>query len=216
MSWSLADFDYKDVRDYKIGHLTALSAVLQSEICSEGQNENGDFAKLVRLVLQGLQNVSWLREDYGQMLLQALRVAAQGESRSLDRARLVVEPLQNLDFAHTPEGISLWLETGVLIPKLKLPKNVWHHRDPLNKKDISRVGDILSRHKGSKPEQTRSESAKALTGSRQAAPHFAWETVIQSIFKKDSGSNQYTRDPDYPPKKSLFSRFWTNAIESES
>lgn len=189
-----------------------LSAILHSEMFLKSSSQVSGFNGLVDVAFNSFKRLPWLREDCGHLLVEAVRLIAQSDFKARDKTEELVKPLTEWDMARTPEGLALWLEITANFKDVKMPKKIWHHRDPLSKKEISAVANIMCRHKGSMPQPGSSADQQSSTGARQDTLHFAWDIVVENIIKKDlSITKQETLRGG-----TLFAQFWNIAVERES
>ncbi|KAB8346321.1 hypothetical protein FH972_023365 [Carpinus fangiana] len=183
----------QEKRDHALGRLSGYSAILRSGTL---QRSPDVFAttKLVADRIFGIYSqVPWLREECGVVLAEALQ-SDDDSNQSLVRG--IIESMIEAKAARSPEGIVLWLAARANQPDVKLPKDIWHHRDPLNKKELNSVFKIIGQNT---LEATEGKGSDSQLGTRRRSPHFAWSTVLRYIHNQDDAK--------------LYERYWLETFD---
>lgn len=120
---------------------------------------------------------------------------------SLDHAQVYVDKLHASGLNKTPEGLALWITARSVYPGIKFPKHIWHHEDPLHRKETASLARILN-------ETTTHESVVVKKkdiqrGNWTARLHFAWDIVFKSLLKD-------------PQKQVSPSQLWRKAVDGSS
>ena len=176
------------------------------------QNEktaNSSLMYLIDMLVDDMKLLSWVREEIAQLLVQTISVFAKDDRYIPLAEHLLQQVAVKQLLAHTPEGVAVWLQVRTQIPDAKLPKHIWHHRDPLSKKEIPNVAQIMQKHKGFS-QGIDSTKKRSSTGERQDSPHFAWNIILRHLAEQNDENNPFAQ------KGSPFKKFWTSALDSES
>jgi DNA polymerase phi len=207
----------QDERDHYFGRLFGAEAIIKSNILVKQQNLL-QWKRLLDLICGIANKKPWLKQECGWILYGCVKTFVLSETSVPDDFALdVVEKLTAHKMIRTPEGLAIWLEVSQAFPDTKLPKDVWKHRDPLSKKDITLLADVL------KDAKTRSNSDEDEHKSQgravwSAQLHFAWDVVLACLYNLSGYTLSGELDRSHPKKdhKTIdLSYFWTNAVEGE-
>ena len=77
-------------------------------------------------------------------MLHEYLISSNAADLNDSRVRMVIDELVNSKQAKTPEGVGIWLSVQRHFPKVKLPKDIWQHGDPLNSKELPLLSKALS------------------------------------------------------------------------
>ena len=166
--------------------MAAYKAFLQSSILINAKStsdENWDF--FIAQTAKQAQSNPWLREECGSMLCDFITTSAQAESKQEDIVQKIVEKYSSEGLLETAEGVAIWLTTQKAYPDLKLPKDVWHKRDPIHSTERNRLARILCDSRGStEAAQDQKKKKVKASGTWKPQPNFAWRIVLQQAFVK--------------------------------
>jgi len=182
-------------RDYLIGRRFAYQAVLQSGIESNAAVSTQEWQDFVAAVIALMCEKQWLRRECGAMLYEYL--VGVGKGLPDDRLQAIVDALHANSLWKTPEGVAIWLTLTKSATKVKLPKGVWHHNDPLSANERTVLSKVIQEI----PIDDEQQGGKAGSGSRQTAPSFAWPVILSELY----GGSRSAKD---------FTQFWTQVVES--
>lgn len=98
----------------------------------------------------------------------------------------IVDKYSSESLLETAEGVAIWLTTQTAYPDLKLPKDIWHKRDPLHSTERTRLARILCDSRGSTEAAPGQKSKVKASGTWKPQPNFAWRVVLQQAFAKYS------------------------------
>lgn len=179
---------------------------MQSSIVIEPELSLDCWNKLLDHVYRMARDIPWLREECGMVLVEAVR-SLKGQPQYQKCAEEVLERLNAFKLVSTPEGVAVWLTVQASYPE-SLPEGVWHHKDPLAKKERSRLAKILKEdfNKG-ESEDGKDETTK--TGATNPNPSFTWDLVFAEILRRDE------QNVDDSKNKTEFPQFWIDTIDSE-
>jgi DNA polymerase phi len=181
-------------RDKHIGRVVAYKAFLQSSILKNAKSASEDnWNFFISQASKQAQSNPWLREECGSMLCEFITSSAQEQPPQEDIARKIIEKYAADGLLETAEGVALWLTTQKSYPDLKLPKDIWHKRDPLHSSERTRLARILVDSRGStntEPEQQGQKKKIKASGTWKPQPNFAWRVVMQQAFTKFSSTSK--------------------------
>lgn len=182
-------------RDYLLGRRFGYQAVLQSGAGSHKAVSSQEWQDFVAAVMALMSERQWLRRECGAMLYEYL--VGAGKALPVDRLQVLVDALHANSLWKTPEGVAVWITLAKSSTKVKLPKGVWHHNDPLSANERTVIGKVLQEI----PIDDEQQGGKAGSGSRQTAPSFAWTVILAELY----GGQRSAKE---------FSQFWTQVVES--
>ena len=161
---------------------------------------------LDRLCLIAVE-VPWLREECTLIIYDALKELYDNTEAS-PLVKVLVEVLSERKLFETSQGVAIWLTIQKLYPDCKLPKDIWHHRDPLSSKERSHLATVM-REDYSQAEDSKSDKAvKIKSGTFSVKISFAWDVLL--------GNLTYTLDSDDEKAFSKFNKFWKETVEGMS
>jgi DNA polymerase phi len=181
-------------RDHLLGRRFAYQAVLQSGIGSNAAVSSQEWQEFVTAVMTLMCEKQWLRRECGAMLYEYL--VGVGKGLPTDRLQIIVDGLHENSLWKTPEGVAIWLALTKSPTKVKLPKGIWHHNDPLTANERTVLSKVIQ-----EIPIDDDQGGKAGSGSRQTAPSFAWPVVLGELY----GGSRSAKD---------FTQFWTQVVES--
>ena len=207
----------QDERDHYFGRLFGAEAIIKSNILIK-QQDLPQWKRLLDLICGIANKKPWLKQECGWILYGCIKAFASSRDPVPDDFALsVIGNLTAHKLIRTPEGLAIWLEVSQAFPDAKLPKDVWKHRDPLSKKDVTLLADVL------KDAKTRSNSDEDEHKSQgraiwSAQLHFAWDVVLARLYELANHShngevNHKTNKKDH--KVIDLADFWTKAVEGE-
>lgn len=182
-------------RDYLIGRRFAYQAVLQSGVGSNAAISSQEWQDFVAAVMALMCEKQWLRRECGAMLYEYL--VGVGKGLPADRLQTIVDALHSNSLWKTPEGVAIWLTLTKSATKVKLPKGVWQHNDPLFANERTTLSKVVQEI----PIDDEQQGGKAGSGSRQTAPSFAWPVILAELY----GGSRSAKD---------FTQFWTSVVEN--
>lgn len=151
---------------------------------------------------------TWLREECGWVLVGSLQSLSK-ETHGIEYARILLDKLHTSGLAKTPEGVAIWIAASRAFPKVQKPKGVWHHDDPLNRKESSKLALILKEASAAEG-PTKGNEKVAQKGTWTPKVHFAWSTVLSTLL--DIGAATAASRS----KRLTFANMWVDAVDSKS
>jgi DNA polymerase phi len=175
-------------RDKHIGRVSAYKALLESSILSDPRytsDENWEF--FIDQTSKQARTNPWLREECGSMLCDYITASTQSKISQEHIIKKIIEKYSGDGLLETAEGVAIWITAQKAYPDLKLPKDVWHKRDPLHSTERTRLARILCDSKGTNaPLQNPDQKKIKTSGTWKPQPNFAWRVVLQQAFAKMS------------------------------
>ena len=178
---------------------------MQSSILIEPELSLDAWNKLLDNVYRMARDIPWLREECGMVLVEAVR-SLKGQSQYQKCVEEILERLNTFKLVSTPEGVAVWLTVQANYPAT-LPESVWHDKDPLTRKERSRLAKIL-KEDFNKNESEDGEEKTIKTGTTSSNPSFAWDLVFADILRRDEHSKSSSKD------KTEFPQFWIDTVDS--
>ncbi|EDU44733.1 DNA polymerase phi [Pyrenophora tritici-repentis] len=193
----------KEKRDHTIGKLFGFKAIMQSSIVVEPELSLDCWNKLLDQVYRMARDIPWLREECGMVLVEAVR-SLKGQPKYQKCAEEVLERLNAFKLVSTPEGVAVWLTVQASYPD-SLPEGVWHRKDPLAKKERSRLAKIL-KEDFNKGESDDSKDEATKTGTTNPNPPFTWDLVFSEILRRDEQNKDDSKKTEFP-------QFWIDTVD---
>lgn len=164
------------------------------------------WTKLLDHIYVMARDVPWLREECGMILVDAVR-SLQGQARYQECANQVISRLNAFKLVSTPEGVAIWLTVRESFKDV-LPERIWHSKDPLARKERSRLAKLLKENYQSTPDE--GEGAAVKSGTASPNPSFAWNLVLSEVLRRDEQIEN-----DKTSQKSEFQQLWIDIVDSE-
>lgn len=194
----------RERRDHLIGRLFGYKAVLQSKIVIQPNLLLECWTQLLDHVCGMARDIPWLREECGMVLVEALR-SLDAQAQYQICAQEVLSRLSAFKLMSTPEGVAIWLTVQGSYEDA-LPQGIWHEKDPLSKKERSRLAKILKENFKNETEKGVGETTKSASASPN--PSFTWDLVLAEMLRRDEVSRRDAHE------KSEFSQFWIDVVDT--
>ncbi|KAI8938931.1 hypothetical protein NX059_004786 [Plenodomus lindquistii] len=195
----------RERRDHLIGRLFGYKAVMQSNIVIHPELLLECWTQLLDHVCGMARDIPWLREECGMVLVEALK-SLQAQVRYRVCAEELLSRLGEFKLLSTPEGVAAWLTVQTSYEEA-LPQGIWHDKDPLSRKERSRLAKILKENFHIDAERSGTESTKSASASASPNPSFAWDLVLSEMLRRDQASRGDVKE------KSEFSQFWVDIVD---
>lgn len=194
----------KERRDHTIGKLFGFKAIMQSSILIEPQISLESWNKLLDQVYKMARDIPWLREECGMVLVEAVR-SLKGQSQYQKCVEELLERLNSFQLILTPEGVAVWLTVKESYPEA-LSEGVWHTKDPLSKKERSRLAKIL-KEDFNKTESEAGKKETTKTGTTNPNPSFTWDLAFAEMLRRDEAAKEDAQNkPEFP-------QFWIDTVD---
>ncbi|CAO2654315.1 Nn.00g110480.m01.CDS01 [Neocucurbitaria sp. VM-36] len=194
----------RERRDHLIGKLFGYKAIMQSSIVIEPKLSLECWNELLDHIYGMARDIPWLREECGMVLVEAVR-SLKARPQYQKCAEEVIGRLCVFKLVSTPEGVAVWL-TVQEDYRDALPEGIWHVKDPLSRKERSRLAKILKENFQGETENGADRVTK--TAAANPNPSFTWDLVLSEILRRD----EQRRDD---AKEALeFPQFWVDTVDS--
>ena len=153
---------------------------------------------MIDIIFELAKKKSWLREECGWVLCVALKAQPAMEPAYV---QVVFEKLHSNGLTKTPEGVGLWITSQHVCPNVNYPKHVWHHGNPLHRKEKASLARIL---KDTSSNHDLEDTVKQIPqrGKWVSRLHFSWDVVFEALLRDR-------------PTQLDFSDLWTEAVDSK-
>lgn len=151
----------------------------------------------------------WLREECGFILFNSIQNL---KGQNLKYAQLIIDKLLAKGLSRTPQGVAIWVKVQAEFPSIDLPPGVWHHEDPLNRKEKSKLAKILVEVPTAISPQNGTESEITTKGAWTTKLQFAWDVILAELLDVQPQGLQKNAKP---AKRTKFAEFWEDCIDSK-
>ncbi|KAI9673909.1 MAG: DNA-directed DNA polymerase [Caeruleum heppii] len=198
----------QEARDHRLGRLFGLEAIVKSEIVFQPGCCEERWKPVVDLLLDLGTEKTWLREECGWIIYEALRKNGSTDETRI-HAESAVERLCEKQVAMTPEGVAIWLKVHELYPDIRLPKRPWRHRDPLEARNLDELARVLKEASAEEFPSSKSDGKDQQRGMWTPKLHFAWGVILERLYTTDKSLL------DFAPKKGALTltRFWQHVVD---
>jgi DNA polymerase phi len=194
-------------RDHLIGRLFGYKAVLQSSIVIEPEVSMECWTTLLDHIYGMARDIPWLREECGMILIEAVK-SLQGQAQYEECAKEMIARLSTHKLVSTPEGVAIWLTVQVNYDNV-LTEGIWHKKDPLSKRERSRLAKILKENYQGASEKGNNEAIK--TAAANPNPTFAWDLILSEVLSRDDLKRRDSGNSSKPE----FPQFWLDTVDSK-
>lgn len=167
------------------------------------------WSNVLDIVYELAKKKSWLREECGFILFKSIPTL---RGKDVKYAQLILDKLLANGLAKTPQGVAIWIGALAEFPSIELRPGVWHHDDPLNRKEKSRIAKILLEAPATASPQDGIESETTANGVWSTKLQFAWDVILDELLHDEPQGLQ--RDAK-SAKRMTFSGFWDECIDSK-
>ena len=167
------------------------------------------WSSILDIVYDLAKKKPWLREECGFILFNSIPFL---KGKDLKYAQLIIDKLLAKGLAKTPQGVAIWIGAYAEFPSIESPPGVWHHDDPLSRKEKSKLGKILMEAPATTSPQDSIESETTAKGAWSTKLQFAWDVILAELLREEPQGLQ--RDAKFA-KRMKFSEFWEECIDSE-
>jgi len=204
----------QDERDHYFGRLFGAEAIVKSRLLFQAR-DLVQWKRLLDIICGIALKKPWLRQECGWVLYTCV-VSSSTDLLFEDFAIDMVEKLASHQLIRTPEGVAIWLATTKAFPHAKLPKHIWKHGDPLAKKDVGTLADIL---KDARAQPKQAQDGFGAQGSAMwfASLHFSWDVVLAELYMDGgkSGDGRAGADGKAASKRLSFEVFWNVVVDGK-
>ena len=167
------------------------------------------WSQVVGLIVELAKRKSWLREECGWVLFQAIQ--GSGANRlSSEHVQTVIDRINENELMDSPEGVAIWIITLENYSAVNFPRKVWKHQNPLHRKEKSRLAKIMREVPTSNPDESVHASKTSRKGTWSSKLHFAWEVILDRLVKSPlSGDKSLTKSKN----ELKFPDFWDECVD---
>ena len=134
------------------------------------------------------------------------------KGKDLKYAQVMIDKMLAKGLSKTPQGIAIWIGIQAEFPSIDLPPGVWHHEDPLNRKENSRLAKILMEGPPATSPQNGTTSETTAKGAWTTKLQFAWDVILAELLNVQPQGLQKNAKP---AKRTKFAEFWEECIDSK-
>lgn len=198
----------QELRDHHLGRLFGAGVVIKSGILFHTNVDIQYLDQVLELILELAKRKSWLREECGWILYNAIQNIGKGGHDS-KYAQLIIDKVHTSHLSKTPEGIAIWILTAVQFHDVKLPRGVWHHANPLHRNERVDLAQILKEASPNKFEKGHSHLKVPQKGTWTPKLHFAWDVVLSRVL----GRQPFDVLPSKKSNDEDFATFWDQCVD---
>ncbi|KAL8873595.1 MAG: hypothetical protein Q9174_000961 [Haloplaca sp. 1 TL-2023] len=200
----------QEERDHLFGRLFCAEAFIKSGILFHKRATIDAWSMILDVVFEAAKKTSWLREECGWVLYEAVQTATKMNCDVIFVQNLIDKLCQNR-LARTPEGVAIWLKVQASCPRVILPDGVWRKKRPLHPKEKAKLAKILREAPSRNPsdEQTQLEERIAHKGNWNSKVHFVWNVILSELI-----SQPPVNVSDMDEKIAALGEFWQEAVDA--
>lgn len=198
----------QEERDHQFGRLFGSEALIKSAILFHASVDIQYWDQVLELIIELERKKQWLREECGWILYNAIQHLGN-EGHDSKYTQLIIDKVHNSHLTKTPEGTAIWILTAHQFPQVKLPKGVWHHKNPLHREEKAELAKVLKDASSHSLERNGSDSRVSNTGSWTPRLHFVWDVVLGRILSRQSQNGLSHKES----KKLDLATFWNECVD---
>ena len=199
----------QEERDHQFGRLFGAESIIQSGILFQTSIGLEPWSNILDILCDLAKKKAWLREESGFVLFNSIQVL---KDKDLKYAQLMVDKLFAKGVSMTSQGAAIWIGVQTAFPSIDLPHGVWHHEDPLSRKEKSRLAKILVETPGATSPQDSLEPEAAARGTWTTKLPFAWDVVLAELLDVQPKRQQKSAKLF---KRTKFADFWKECTDSK-
>ena len=166
------------------------------------------WSQIVDLIVELAKRKSWLREECGWVLYQAIQGSRAGDLSS-EYVQTVVDKINENGLMETPEGVAIWIATLENHSAVKFPSGLWKHKNPLHRKEKARLAKIMREAPLANHDECGQGSKTSQKGMWSSKLHFAWQVILHQLLKNPSDGKSMKRSKD----ELNFRDFWDECVD---
>ena len=167
------------------------------------------WSTILNIVYDLAKKKPWLREECGFILFKSIRTL---KGKDVKYAQLLVDKLLAKGLSKTTQGVAIWIGVQAEFPSIVLPHGVWHHEDPLNRKETSRLAKLLMEAPTATSPGNSLELETAAKGAWTTKLQFAWDVILAELMGvQPQGLQRKTK----LAKRVKFGDFWKECVDSK-
>jgi DNA polymerase phi len=179
---------------------------MQSSILTEPELDLERWNKVLDQIYGMARDVPWLREECGLVLVETIK-SSESKPEFQKCAQELIQRLVANQLVNTPEGVAIWLTVQPKYASI-LPVDVWHKKDPLAKKERTRLAKIMKEDFRTEADNGKEDNIKSAAANPN--PIFAWSVVLSEMLQRD----ERLKDEGKDSVKAEFPQFWIDTVDS--
>ena len=199
----------QEERDHQFGRLFGAESIIKSGILFQSNTGLEAWSNILDIVYDLAKKKPWLREECGFVLFNSVESL---KGKDLKYAQLMIDKLLANGLSKTPQGVAIWVVIQAAFPLIDMPNGVWHHGDPLNRKECSRLIKILLEAPAASSVRDGPESETATKGTWATKISFAWDVVLAELLDVQLRAPQKKAKS---AKRTKFAEFWEECVDSK-
>jgi len=180
---------------------------MQSSVILEPELSLECWKKILDHMYGMARDIPWLREECGLIIVESVK-SLNSRPEFQKCAQELIQRLASHQLVNTPEGVAIWLTVQAHYEQV-LPEHVWSNKDPLSKKERTRLAKILKEDFHNSSDNGKDENIKSAAANPN--PIFAWGVVLSEMLRRDESLKDNRKDS----LKTEFPQFWIDTVDSE-
>jgi DNA polymerase phi len=198
--------ELQEAKNHDFGRLFGAEAVIKSRVIFCPNTSIEPWTQILDVILELGEKRTWLRKECGWVLYNVVEILGKHN----DYIQLLVDKISEHGFTKTPEGVAIWLRAQSVWPSVRFPEGSWHGNDPLHRKELKNLANVLREGPSSKPGQQIEVETVTQKGNLSPDLHFAWEVVIGRVLDEQRSEASKLRKKTRNP---TFHEFWNEAVD---
>lgn len=186
--------------------------MIKSGILFEAHVDPVLWAQIVDLIVDLAKRKSWLREECGWILYQAIQGSSAGHLSS-QHVQTIVNRMSENGLMASPEGVAICIAILENHSAVKFPSKLWRHDNPLHRKEKARLAKIMKEAPASNNDQCGHEGKTSQKGTWSSKLHFAWEVILNRLLKSLSTDGKSVTKSKH---ELSFPDFWDECVDRKS
>ena len=171
------------------------------------------WSSLLDLIFELAKQKSWLREECGWILFEAVKILGGGSYRH-QYVQQIIDKLHHYGLAKTSEGVAIWIAASERFAEVKFPQDTWHKNNPLHQREKQNLALILKEASPSINIKDSGDGPQApQKGTWASKLHFAWAVILDHLPDFTSSTNETFKSP---PGTTDLVTFWDECVDSTS
>lgn len=200
----------QEERDHQFGRLFGAESIIKSGVLFQPSIGLEPWSRILDILYDLAKKKSWLWEESGFILFHSIQILKGKDSKY---AQSMIDKLLASGLSKTSQGVAIWIGIQAAFPSVDLPRSVWHHEDPLSRKEKSRLIKILVETPGATSPQDGSKLEATAKGTWTTKLPFAWDVVLAELLDVQPKRHQKITKI---VKRTKFADFWEQSIDSKS
>lgn len=199
----------KEKRDHYFGRLFGAETLIKSGILFDARADPILWSQVVDLIVELAKRKSWLREECGWILFQAIQGSRAGNLSS-EHVQTVIDRIHEKGLMESPEGVAIWIVTLEKYSTVNFPNKPWKHKNPLHRKEKASLAKIMREAPPSNIDESGHASNPSQKGTWSSKLHFAWEAILDRLLKSPSSDSKSLRQSK---NQINFPDFWDECVD---